>query len=195
MENFKPQLDTSDTQNLESAKSAALLSHDELKKFRKLPEKEQKKQQEDRLKKLEELQNKFRKAVEEATKTGSVEEAKKLKAAFDKDAEELKQLIAETEKLEEIFLYQPTKPMSAKELEAEMDKQGFRPSSLKELSNISKEKLEELINLLKSTEKLYNPSKEKPNKIEPFSFVIKKSHQEVINAESKELRPRHGRTI
>ena len=94
MENIKPQTNTS---NLESAKSAALLSHDELKNFRKLSKEEQKKQKEDRLKKLEELQNNFRKAVEEATKTGSVEEAKRLKVAFDEKAEELKQLIAETE--------------------------------------------------------------------------------------------------
>jgi len=83
--------------NFESVKSAALLSHDELKNFRKLSKAEQKKQQEYRLKKLEELQNNFRKAVEEATKTGSVEEAKRLKVAFDEKAEELKQLIAETE--------------------------------------------------------------------------------------------------
>ena len=89
MENIKPQ----NTSNLESDKSAALLSHDELKSFRKLPKEEQKKQQEARLKKLEELQNNFRKAVGEATKTGNVDGAKRLKIAFDKDAEELKQLI------------------------------------------------------------------------------------------------------
>ena len=83
--------------NLESAKSAALLTDDKLKSFRKLPIEEQKKQQEDRLQKLEELQNEFRKAVEEATKTGKVEEAQKLKVAFDKDAEELKQLIGTPE--------------------------------------------------------------------------------------------------
>jgi len=94
MENIKPQTNTS---NFESVKSAALLSHDELKNFRKLSKEEQKKQKEDRLKKLEELQNNFRKAVEEATKTGKVEEAQKLKVAFDKNAEELKQLIGAPE--------------------------------------------------------------------------------------------------
>jgi len=94
-----PELEPSTTKisNLESDKSAALLTQDELKNFRKLSKEEQKKQKEDRLKKLEELQNEFRKAVEEANKTGKVEEAKKLNANFKKEAEELKQLIKATE--------------------------------------------------------------------------------------------------
>jgi len=100
MENLKTQ---TNTQNLESSNSAALLTEGELKSFRKLSAKEKKKQQEDKLQKLEELQNKFRKAVEEANKTGKVEEAQKLKIAFAEKAEELKQLIAETEKLEAKF--------------------------------------------------------------------------------------------
>jgi len=93
----------SNTANLESKKSSSLFTKDELNKFKNLSEKEQKKQQEERLQKLEELQNKFRSAVEEATKTGKVEEAQKLKTAFDKDAEELKQLIKATEIWENAF--------------------------------------------------------------------------------------------
>jgi len=100
--------------NLESDKSAALFSQDDLKKFRKLPKKEQKKQQEYRLKKLEELQNNFRKAVEEATKTGKVEEAQKLKVAFDKNAEELKQLI-ETPIISTEYVYKDEKGKEKKE--------------------------------------------------------------------------------
>ena len=96
----EPQPNTANTQNLESDKSAALLTESELNEYKKLPKEEQKKKQEARLKKLEELQNEFRKAVEEANKTGKVEEAQKLKTAFAEKAEELKQLIAETERLE-----------------------------------------------------------------------------------------------
>jgi len=79
--------------NLESDKSAALLTQDELGAFRKLPQKEQERQREERLKKLEELQNKFRKAVEEANKTGKVEEALKLKTIFDEEAADLQELV------------------------------------------------------------------------------------------------------
>jgi len=100
--------------NLESDKSAALLSDAELYKFRKLSKEEQKKQKEDRLKKLEELQNEFRKAVEEATKTGKVEEAQKLKVAFDKNAEELKQLI-ETPIISTEYVYKDEKGKETKE--------------------------------------------------------------------------------
>jgi len=102
------------TQNLESRNSAALLSQAELDEFRKLPKEEQKKQQEARLKKLEELQNEFRKAVEEATKTGNVEQAKKLKLAFDKDAKELKQLV-ETPVISAEYKYKDEKGKEKKE--------------------------------------------------------------------------------
>jgi len=116
--------------NLESKKSAALLNEGELSAFRKLPHKEQKKQQEDRLKKLEELNNNFRIAIQEATKTGSVDEAKKLKVAFDKDAEELKQLIAETEiynvKVMEII---PDKEITSAETAIEkLENEGYKIS-------------------------------------------------------------------
>ena len=100
--------------NLESDKSAALFTQDELGAFRKLPEKEQKKQKEDRLKKLEELQNNFRKAVEEATKTGNVEVAKKLNIDFRKNAEELKQLIG-TPEISAEYKYKDKKGKEKKE--------------------------------------------------------------------------------
>ena len=68
-----------DISNLESLNREALLTDGELSAYKKLPREEQKKQQEERLKKLEELQNKLRAVVEEANRTGkNVEEAKKL---------------------------------------------------------------------------------------------------------------------
>ena len=91
MKNLEPKPNIS---NLESSNSASLLTKDELNEFRKLPKEEQEKQQEERLKKLEELQNKFRSAVEVANKTGNPDQAVKLKADFDKNAEELKQLLS-----------------------------------------------------------------------------------------------------
>jgi len=130
MNKIEQQSNTSDISNLESDKSAALLSKDELNIFKNLSEKEQKKQKEDRLQKLEELQNNFRKAVEEATKTGNTEEALKLKAAFDKDAEELKQLVEETEKFKgKVMEIIPDKEItSAKTAIKKLEKEGHKVS-------------------------------------------------------------------
>ena len=100
MENLKSQ---QNTKNLESDKSAALLSDAELYKFRKLSKDEQYKQQEDRLEKLENLQSDLRKAVGEAMKTGDVEQYKRLQTIFNEKAKELMQLQKNDEASKEKF--------------------------------------------------------------------------------------------
>ena len=97
MENLNPQLDTSKIFKLESANSAALLRPDEIDAFKKLPKDERRRQQRERLSELEELNNNFRNAISEATKTGNIDEAKRLKTVFEEKAGELKQLIGPQE--------------------------------------------------------------------------------------------------
>jgi hypothetical protein len=79
--------------NLSSLPAEANLTKDELNKFQRLSPQKQQEQKQERLAKLLKLQNKLEQAVNEATKTGNLEEAKKLKEETEKEIRNLERVV------------------------------------------------------------------------------------------------------
>ena len=95
MENIKPQ---SSTQNLESDKSAALLTQDELNEFKKLPIIERRKKTEAELNAIIDLNNELREAYEKVKITGDATEIEEIK----KKDKEVKMRIADLQELVDV---------------------------------------------------------------------------------------------
>ncbi len=85
--------------NLQTLEADFSLTKQELEEFKKLPKKEQEKQKQEKLTKLSELHTKLDQAIQEAIKTGELEEAKKLKKELESEIKDLEQEINITERL------------------------------------------------------------------------------------------------
>jgi hypothetical protein len=114
------------TSNLQTLEAEATLTKQELKDFRKLPKEQQEKEKQDKLSKLSDLQNKLDQAIQEAIKTGNLEEAKKLKEQLEKEIKDVEEQIEITERtntpegaeyLTEITVGNKTKEELIRELE------------------------------------------------------------------------------
>jgi len=92
--------------NPQTLETEIALTKQELEKFGKLPKKEREKQKDEQLVKLKELQEKLDKTIQEAIRTGNLEEAKRLKD----------NLKTEIEELESKFYIEGISPIEAKEL-------------------------------------------------------------------------------
>jgi hypothetical protein len=79
--------------NLSTLPVEAGLTKAEINKFQKLSLEKQQEQKEKRVAKLLELQNKLEQAINEATKTGNLEEAKMLKKQIEKEIADLEQVV------------------------------------------------------------------------------------------------------
>ena len=86
--------------NLQTLEADFSLAKKELDDFKKLPKEEQEKQKKDKLAKLKILNDKLDQAIQEAIKTGELDEAKKLKEQLEKEIQDLEQQIEITEHLE-----------------------------------------------------------------------------------------------
>jgi len=89
--------------NPQTFQDEVALTKQEIKEFQKLPKKEREKQRDEQLAKLKELQEKLDQAIQEAIKTGDLEEAKRLKEQLENELFDLESLLgANREKLIDI---------------------------------------------------------------------------------------------
>jgi len=77
--------------NPQTLESEVALTKQEIEKFGKLPKKEREKQKDEQLAKLKELQEKLDQAIQEAIKTGDLEEAKRLKEQLENEMRDIEE--------------------------------------------------------------------------------------------------------
>jgi hypothetical protein len=116
--------------NLQTLEAEVSLTKQELEDFRKLPKKEQEKQKQEKLVKLNDLQNKLDQAIQEAIKTGKLDEAKKLKEQLEKEVHDLEQQIDTTKKNEKFPTWKEIIPdpeiTSAETAKAKLEARGYK---------------------------------------------------------------------
>jgi len=83
--------------NLQALENEMTLTRQEIEEFRKLPKEEQGKQRNDKLARLIELQNKLDQAIQEAVRTGQIDESKKIKDRLEKEISDLESMVEEAE--------------------------------------------------------------------------------------------------
>ena len=116
MENLKTQ---TNTQNLESDKSAALLTQDEISSFRKLPITERRKKTEAELNEITDLNNELKEVVQKINITGDITNIEEIK----KKDKEVKMRIADLQELIEVGnSYEDTKEINKQKISDIYDK-------------------------------------------------------------------------
>jgi len=133
--------------NLQTFENEAALTRAEIEAFNKLPKKEQKKQEQERLAKLLELQDKLEQAVIDGAKAGNFDEAKKLKEEIEKEILDLNVLLsAKHEKIKEI-LFDPNDIFTSSDwakLQIEANCGGDKIIANASIAIINREKLSEV---------------------------------------------------
>ena len=79
--------------DLQALETELTLTKQEIEEFQKLPEEEQEKRKDERLTKLKRLQSKLDEAIQEAVRTGEMEEARRLKEELEKEVKDLEEQI------------------------------------------------------------------------------------------------------
>jgi translation initiation factor 2 beta subunit (eIF-2beta)/eIF-5 len=86
--------------NLQTLESELALTKQEMEEFKKLPKEEQKRQKDEKLEKLKNLSSKLDVEIQEAIRTGKLDEARNLKEIIEKEMRDLEDQIKVTERPE-----------------------------------------------------------------------------------------------